>query len=411
MTQAVSIPAGRFSDWRVVGPVCAAHFVSHYYMILLAPLFAFVRADYGVSYTDLGLALTGFNVASALLQTPAGFLVDRIGARSVLIAGVAIGAAAFAVAGIVNSFAVFVAMYAVAGIGNAAYHPADYSLLSDYAPPARLGQVFSYHTFAGILGSAVAPATLLAMQSHYGWRGAHVGAAILGLAVVALLLAQRPAPEDRSAARRRADAPAAAGAGTPASGDHGWRFLFSPPIMLNLCLFILLSLAGGLQTFLVVALAALYGTSDALANFALTGLLAASALGVLAGGVLAARATSHIAVAGLGLALAGMTTALVGIIDFSSFALVLMMSLSGFFGGVVAPSRDLLVRAATPEGAFGRVFGFVSTGFNIGSMIAPMMYGAFMDRGEPRAVFLLSGASSILCIGAVLLGSQRRARY
>jgi MFS family permease len=406
MTQAVSIPAGRFGEWRVVGPVCAAHFLSHYYMIMLAPLFVFVRADYGVSYTELGLALTGFNVASAVFQTPAGFLVDRIGARSVLIAGVAIGAAAFAVAGIVNSFAVFIAMYAVAGIGNAAYHPADYSLLSEYAPPARLGQVFSYHTFAGILGSAVAPATLLAMQSHYGWRGAHVGAAILGVAVVALLLAQRPTAEDRATERRRA------ATRTESSGqDYGWRFLLSPPIMLNLCFFILLSLGGGLQTFLVVALAALYGTSNALANVALTALLTASALGVLAGGVLAARARNHVAVAGLGLALAGATTALVGFIDFSSFALVLMMSLSGFFGGLVAPSRDLLVRSATPEGAFGRVFGFVSTGFNIGSMIAPMIYGAFMDRGEPRALFLLSAASSILCIGTVFLGSQRRARY
>jgi MFS transporter, FSR family, fosmidomycin resistance protein len=406
MTQAVSIPAGRFGEWRVVGPVCAAHFLSHYYMIMLAPLFAFVRADYDVSYTDLGLALTGFNVASALFQTPAGFLVDRIGARSVLIAGVAVGAAAFAVAGIVNSFAVFIAMYAVAGIGNAAYHPADYSLLSEYAPPARLGQVFSYHTFAGILGSAVAPATLLAMQSHYGWRGAHVGAAILGVAVVALLLAQRPTAEDRATERRRA-----ATRSESSGQDYGWRFLLSPPIMLNLCFFILLSLGGGLQTFLVVALAALYGTSNALANVALTALLTASALGVLAGGVLAARARNHVAVAGLGLALAGATTALVGFIDFSSLALVLMMSLSGFFGGLVAPSRDLLVRSATPEGAFGRVFGFVSTGFNIGSMIAPMIYGAFMDRGEPRALFLLSAASSILCIGTVFLGSQRRARY
>jgi MFS family permease len=406
MTQAVSIPAGRLGEWRVVGPVFAAHFLSHYYMIMLAPLFAFVRADYGVSYTDLGLALTGFNVASAVFQTPAGFLVDRIGARSVLIAGVAIGAAAFADAGIVNSFAVFIAMYAVAGIGNAAYHPADYSLLSEYSPPARLGQVFSYHTFAGILGSAVAPATLLVMQSHYGWRGAHVGAAILGVAVVALLLAQRPTPEDHATQRRRV-----ATLTESSRHDYGWRFLLSPPIMLNLCFFILLSLGGGLQTFLVVALAALYGTSNALANVALTALLTASALGVLAGGVLAARARNHVAVAGFGLALAGATTALVGFIDFSSFALVLMMSLSGFFSGLVAPSRDLLVRSATPEGAFGRVFGFVSTGFNIGSMIAPMIYGAFMDRGEPRALFLLSAASSILCIGAVFLGSQRRARY
>lgn len=405
MTQAVSIPAARSSEWRLVGPVCAAHFLSHYYMIILAPLFVFVRADYGVSYTDLGLALTGFNVASALFQTPAGFLVDRIGARNVLIAGVAFGAAAFAVAGIVNSFAVFIAMYAVAGIGNAAYHPADYSLLSENTAPARLGQVFSYHTFAGILGSAVGPATLLAMASHYGWRGAHVGAAIMGVAVIALLLAV-PLPQNRSAAKRRTDAKTGS-----SSDDHGWRFLLSAPIMLNLCFFILLSLAGGLQTFLVVALAALYGTSNALANVALTALLTASALGVLAGGVLAARTRSHVAVAGLGLALAGVATALVGFIDFSSFALVLMMSLSGFFGGLVAPSRDLLVRSATPEGAFGRVFGFVSTGFNIGAMIAPMIYGAFMDHGEPRALFVLSAASSILCIGTVFLGSQRRARY
>jgi MFS transporter, FSR family, fosmidomycin resistance protein len=405
MTQAVSIPAGRVGEWRVVGPVCAAHFLSHYYMIMLAPLFAFVRADYGVSYTDLGLALTGFNVASALFQTPAGFLADRIGARSVLIAGVAIGAAAFAVAGLVDSFAVFIAMYAVAGVGNAAYHPADYSLLSENSARARLGQVFSYHTFAGMLGSAVGPATLLAMASHYGWRGAHVGAAIFGVTVIALLLAL-PLPQNRSAAKRRTDAKTGS-----SSDDHGWRFLLSPPIMLNLCFFILLSLAGGLQTFLVVALAALHGTSNALANVALTALLTASALGVLAGGVLAARARNHIAVAGLGLALAGAATALVGFIDFSSFALVLMMSLSGFFGGLVAPSRDLLVRSATPEGAFGRVFGFVSTGFNIGAMIAPMMYGAFMDRGEPRALFLLSAASSILCVGAVLIGSQQRARY
>ena len=176
-------------------------------MIILAPLFAFVRADYGVSYTDLGLALTAFNLVSAVFQTPAGFLVDRIGARTVLIAGVAVGAAAFAVAGLVNSFVVFVAMFGVAGLANTAYHPADYSLLSDHGAPARIGQIFSYHTFAGILGGAVAPATLLVMQSHFGWRGAFVGAAILGVAVLAILVAERSSMPvgsgKQNAARRR----------------------------------------------------------------------------------------------------------------------------------------------------------------------------------------------------------------
>jgi len=404
---AVAAPR-RFGEWRIVAPACAAHFVSHYYMIMLAPLLVFVRADYGVSYTDLALALTAFNVVSAAFQTPAGFLVDRVGARVVLCAGVALGAAAFAVIGLVNSFAVFIAMYAVAGLGNTAYHPADYSLLSHHSPPSRVGQNFSIHTFSGILGSAVAPATLLAMQSRVGWRGAYIGAAILGFAVLALLIARLPTPADRLAEKRRP--PAAEGADAATSNDASWRFLLSPPILLNLGFFILISLMGGLNNFLVVALAALHGTSDMLANVALTGLLAMNAVGVLAGGVLASRTSSHATVAGLGLAFAGIVTALVGLIGFSSYALVLMTSLSGLFVGIASPSRDMLVRAVTPPGAFGRVFGFVSSGFNIGSMFAPMIYGMMMDHGQPRAVFLFSAACSILCIGTVIFGTSIRER-
>jgi len=234
MTQAISVPAGRFGEMRVVAPVCAAHFLSHYYMIMLAPVFAFVRADYGVSYPDLALALTAFNVVSALLQTPAGFLVDRVGARFVLMAGVAIGTAAFAVAGIVHSFVVFIAMYAVAGLGNTAYHPADYSLLANHGSPKRIGQIFSFHTFAGILGAAVAPATLLTMQSRFGWRGAYIGAAVLGVAVLVVLFAQRSVPADPATPKHRIEPAAGAGIAAVLSGSHGWRLLLSPPILLNL---------------------------------------------------------------------------------------------------------------------------------------------------------------------------------
>jgi MFS family permease len=377
-------------------------------MIMLAPLFAFVRADYGVSYTDLALALTAFNVVSAVFQTPAGFLVDRIGARGVLIAGVALGTAAFAVAGLVNSLVVFIAMYAVAGLGNTVYHPADYSLLSHHAAPSRIGQVFSFHTFSGILGAAVAPATLLAMQSRFGWRGAYVGAAILGVAVLALLIAQRPTAADRAAEAPRGTPAHGTPDDTSSTGDAGWRLLLSPPIMLNLGFFVLIAVMGGLNTFLVVALGALYGTPNTLANVALTALLLMNALGVLVGGVLASHTKRHAVVAALSLAFAGIATALVGVIGFSSYALVLMTSLSGLFVGMASPSRDMLVRAVTPPGAFGRVFGFVSSGFNIGSMIAPMIYGMMMDRGEPRALFLFSAACSILCIGTVIFGVSGR---
>jgi len=407
MTQAISVPAGRFGEWRVVGPICAAHFVSHYYMIALAPLFAFVLADYNVSYTELALAITAFNVVSAALQTPVGFLVDRIGARIVLIAGVALGAIAFAVIGIVNSFAVFIAMYAVAGLGNTAYHPADYSILSQRGSPARISALFSFHTFSGILGGAVAPVTLLMMQSRFGWRGAYLGAAILGFAVLAFLVAQGPALAGRPAEKTRGSG-GAGSTGTAANKDAGWRLLLSPPILLNLGFFILISLTGGLGTFLVVALGALYDTPDTLANGALTGLLFMNALGVLAGGVLASRTTRHATVAALALALAGVCTLLVGLINFPGPALIVVMSLSGLFGGMATPSRDMLVRAVTPPGAFGRVFGFVSSGFNIGAMLAPVIYARMMDRGEPRAVFVFSAVCCVLCIGTVIFGLSGR---
>jgi FSR family fosmidomycin resistance protein-like MFS transporter len=404
MTQAISASVRRFGELRLIVPICAAHFVSHYYMIILAPLFAFIQADYRLTYTELALALTAFNVVSAALQTPAGFLVDRIGARVVLIAGLALGTAAFAVAGLVDSYAVFVAMFAVAGLGNTAYHPADYSLLSQHTPPSRIGQVFSFHTFAGILGSAVAPATLLAMQSQFGWRGAFIGAAILGAAVLALLIVQWPAEPERIAEKH----PPRATAKETADQQTSWSLLLSPPILLNLGFFILISIMGGINTILVVALAALYGTSGTVANVALTGLLSMNAVGVLFGGLLASRTTRHVTVAALSLALAGAATFLMGIVGHSTVALIAMSSLAGLFTGIVSPSRDMLVRSVTPPGAFGRVFGFVSSGFNIGSMFAPMIYAMMMDRGEPRAVFMISAACSLLCIGTVVFGISGR---
>ena len=402
MTQAVSVRAMQPAESRLIAAVCAAHFMSHYYMLLLAPLFVFVRGDFKVSYTELALALTVFNVVSGLLQTPVGFLVDRVGARMVLIIGLAISSLAYAIAGLSDSYWVFVAMYGLGGLGNTVFHPADYSLLSHHAPKEKLGQVFAYHTFAGIVGSAIAPATLLFMQAYFGWRGAYVGAAIVGFIVLAALIAQQePGAETlraaSTAAKSRTDSRAA------------WRVLLTPPILLNLGYFILTSImGGGLNTYLVVALGALHKTPVEIANMALTSLLAMNAVGVLAGGVLAGRTSHHALVAASGLAVGGVVTALVGLFDLHAAGLIALMGLSGFCVGATYPSRDMLVRAVTPVGAYGLVFGFVSVGYNIGSSIAPIMYGALMDHGMPRSVFLLSAAVSILCISTVTFGFSKR---
>ena len=402
MTQAIELPllTDRASERRLVGGVCFAHLVSHYYITLLAPLFLFVREDYGVTYTELGLALTAFNVMSTALQTPTGFLVDRVSARMVIICGLLLGAGAVAVAGLVNSFWVFVAMFAVAGIANTVYHPANYAILSQHIPPARAGRVFSFHTFSGMLGNAVAPPTLLFMQSLVGWRGAFLGAAVLGLVAAAvLLLTPEPAPlAAKTRKQETTDAPL-----------DGWRLLTAPAILINLVFFILLSFCGGgLNNYLVAALGALYGTPAAVANSALTALLIMSAAGVLVGGILTGVTSRHGLVASGGLVATAIVCVLIGLVDFNALALVVLMSAAGFFSGLTMPSRDMIVRAVTPPGAYGRVFGFVSSGFNIAGIVTPIVFGQLLDHGYVREIFFLMALCALLAICTVALSTTRK---
>jgi MFS family permease len=397
MSQATAIlTASRAPHVRMVGAVSAAHFVSHYYFMLLAPLLPFVRADFGVSYTEIGLAIAIFNGVSAALQTPAGFLVDRFGARSLLIAGLVVGAAAFVVAGVTQSFWVLLAMFGVAGIGNTVYHPADYALLSQHVPGHRIGHAFSVHTFAGMLGSALAPPSLLLMQNLWGWRGAFIGAGALGFAVALLLMAMR-GETAVSAPRPAKDAE---------SGD--WRVLLSAPILLNLLFFVLLAMMSfGLYNYSVVALNALYGMPVAAANTALSAYLLLSAAGVLAGGLLATRTPRHGTVAAAGLAFMVLALALIGLVDLGAGLAIAAMSAAGFASGVIMPSRDMIVRAVTPPGSFGKVFGFVTNGFNIGGIISPLVFGAVMDHGSPRLVFLGVAAFGLIAMFTVATRPRR----
>jgi len=402
MTQAIELPLSteRATERRLVGGVCFGHLVSHYYITLLAPLFLFVREDYGVSYTQLGLAYTAFNVVSTVLQTPTGFLVDRVNARMVIICGLLLGAGAFAIAGLVNSFWVFVAMFAVAGIANTVYHPANYALLSQHIPSTRAGRVFSFHTFSGMLGNAIAPPTLLFMHSYVGWRGAFLGAAALGLVAAAVLLFT-PEPAPLATRMRKQEA--------TESALDGWRLLTAPAILINLLFFILLSFSGGgLNNYLVASLGALYGTPATVANSALTALLIMSAAGVLAGGILTGMTSRHGLVASSGLVVIAIVCVLIGLVDFNALALVVLMSAAGFFSGLTMPSRDMIVRAVTPPGAYGRVFGFVSSGFNIAGIVTPIIFGQMLDRGHVREIFFLMALCALLAITTVAFSTTRK---
>jgi FSR family fosmidomycin resistance protein-like MFS transporter len=403
MAQALEIRTERKRepDTRVIGLVSGAHFVSHFYILLLPPLFPFVRAEYGVNYTELGLALAAFNVVSAGLQTSAGFLTDRIGPPAVLIAGLLLGAGAFALAGLVPSFWFLVAMFAVAGLGNTVYHPADYSILSHHVAPQRMGQAYSIHSFAGMLGSAVAPPALLVLQDMVGWRGAFMAAALLGILAAVVMTLQRDALAG-PIARARARAP-------EETSGAGWKLLFSPPLLRNLAFFVMLAIsAGGIQNYSVVALGALYGTPLSIADTALGGYLLMISIGVLLGGLLASRTRRHDLVALTGLIAVALMTLTIGLASLGTAWLIALMAIGGLFSGLIMPSRDMIVRSFSPPGSFGKVFGFVTTGFNLGGIIAPLLFGWLMDQGHPRAIFLLGAACSLLSIPTVLSFGARR---
>jgi FSR family fosmidomycin resistance protein-like MFS transporter len=405
MTQITDVTGrlARNNDARIISLVCSAHFVSHFYILVLPPLFPFIREFYGVSYTQLGLALTVFNIMTAICQTPAGFLVDRIGPRSVLVSGLVVGAACLAVVGSIPSFWLLVGMFAVFGVANAVYHPADYAVLSQLVSRERAPQAFSLHIFAGFLGTAVTPATMLILQQWLGWQGAFIAASVMGFAVALTLILQPAALLEPPAKPARSEA--------QKDEKGGWSLLLSAPILLNLLFFVMITFATtGVQNYSVVALGEAFGTPLTLANSALTVNLMLSAFGVLAGGLLATRVTRHAWVAAVCFAGLAVTCVAIGAADLGVVYLFAMMSLNGFFNGLMQPSRDMIVRAVTPEGQFGKVFGFVTTGFNIGGVIAPLMFGAVLDVGRPQWVFFIVAAMSVLAIVTIVPSFLRRGR-
>ena len=378
-----------FNSLRTLAAISTAHWVSHFHMFVLPMLFPFLKTQLGVGYIELGFALTVFAVISGLTQAPIGYLADHIGARKILLMGLTLGGCALILLGLHLSYSSLIASAAMLGLANSVYHPADYAILSEHMDEARMGRAFSIHTFAGFLGGAVAPAIVAMLVATMGGHGALIVAGAVGPGV-ALLLIVVGIP-DASAANRSSD------------GARGARqSVITPALMILTVFFMLLSLSSaGINNFGVVALMTGYGASFSTANVALTAFLGASAIGVLAGGFLADRTQRHGQVAAACFAINAALVLVIALVAMPSPLLTAAMALAGFLGGVIAPSRDMLVRAAAPPGAAGRAFGIVSTGFNIGGIISPLLFGWIMDQNMPHWVF---GISVVFMILTVVLG-------
>jgi predicted MFS family arabinose efflux permease len=281
------------------------------------------------------------------------------------------------------------------------FHPADYAILAARIAPARVGRAFSVHTFSGFLGTAVAPLTTLAVAASLGLNFAVIAAGSIAL-VAALPLIFVRGVDNITAVPHPSEAPAP---------RLGLTAVLTPTIIGLTGFFALLSLSGsGISNFSVVALISAFGTPLSAANLALTGYLSAQALGVLLGGFIADLTRRHAEVASVGYAINACIVLAIGTIGLGIVPLVAAMCCAGLLGGLIMPSRDMLVRAAAPPGAVGRTFGIVTSGFSIGGMIGPLMFGFIMDRAAPQWVFGASVIVMILTASVALLGDRGSAR-
>ncbi len=397
-----SIAAGRRErggEFRAVGLVSAAHFVAHFHMLVLPPLFPFLRQHFGVGFIELGLALTIGSLASVATQLPMGYLTDRWGSRRLLIAALCLGGLAIASIGLVDSYAWLLVAAALIGIANAVYHPADYAILSTRIAPARIGRAFSIHTFAGMFGGAIAPATMLVLATTVGMNVALIVAGLVGILVAVPLLCAHGVEAE--------PVPTRAAAARATEGDRQKARVFTPAILGLTVFFILLSLStSGITNFSVVALMSAYAVPFSAANLALTAFLTASAFGVLGGGFVADMTRRHADVAAIGFAVNAAIMLLIGTVGLTPPVLIAAMATAGFLSGMIMPSRDMLVRAAAPSGAVGRAFGIVSIGLSTGGMIGPMLFGWIMDLGAPRWVFGASVLFMVLTVALALIGDR-----
>ena len=403
---------GLRQDTKIMSLVCTGHFLSHFYAFCLPPLFPFLNADLGLSYTALGALLTLRGLATSVAQLPAGFVVDRFGAKMVLMGGLLLTIISYALFAAIDIYWLFVLFIILGGVGDSVFHPADYSILNASVAQERMGRAFSIHTFSGHLGFAVAPTVMVALAALWDWRVALLVAALFGFIVAGLLASQWGALKEDSNPRKKKGEEAAVDPNAP---KQTWMqaklgMILNAPVLSLFGFFVISTMASsGINGFSIAALTKMHDIPEAMLGLPVTAFMLSSAFAVLAGGYLADKLPISASLfAGLGFVGGAVVILAIGLFPLPYALMILLFPIAGFFLGVIRPARDLMVRDVAPKGQSGKVFGFVFSGQSLGGSIAPIFYGLILDHLEPENVFFVSAGFLVLGVFTVISTAKLR---
>ena len=360
-----------------VGLVSAAHFFSHFYLLVIPFLFLSIQAEMGLSFTQLGLITALYAAGSAGGQFIMGIYVDRHGPRWFLILGLLTVALAYIAMGMATAYWMLLVLGFVAGLGDSVFHPADFSVITTAVQKDRLGRSYAVHAFAGFAGFGAAALVVPFVNSLVNWHATLIILGGVGVFMTAIIYFERHRFEMISE-RSEKDRSKKSGS---VMGDMK-KFASMPPILMLFFFYVMVAWAGqGIQQFSPAALPILYGVGEAGVSTAVFGFLFSITVGIVVGGYLADKTTRFdlIASLGYGVSIALLIAVAMMVLPFS--LVVAAFALAGFLSGLVMPSRDMLVSAVSPVGAAGKAFGFVNMGFGFGGMVSPVIFGLIMDTG------------------------------
>ena len=385
---------------KIVGVVGAAHFYSHFYFLVLPLMFPILYDVYGIGYTELGIGYAVFSAATLICQTPIGFIVDRYGARLILMSGVAVESIVLVLFGVFHTYYAYLILMAIAGVANAVYHPCDYSILTRSVNKSSLGKAFSIHTFCGQIGSTAAPVVIVLITVGVDWNHALMLCGALGLVVLVCLIF----------GFRSVEIPAITESEPILDSRKGSiRLLLSPAVLLGWLFFLGYAMSStGLYDFSVSAFIEIYDSPLAHAGIVIWLFLLADAVGILSAGFFAHRWVRHDLV---------VTNCFIGVaacmffitfVPMPLWVLTIPMVIAGLFYGFIAPSRDVIISQLAPAKDMGKVFGTVTTGFNAGGIIGPPLFGLLLDLGDPYSIFWGAAVIGLLSILTVVSPASLR---